>query len=94
MTTTQTNGRILPDLSQVDMAAELAKLRAENAALKAGRKPSGLIKVSAKGAISVYGLGRFPVTLYKSQMLKFLDMVDQIRQFMVDHDAELANKDE
>lgn len=54
---------------------------------------SGLsIKVSEKGAVSVYGLGRFPVTLYKEQWFAVLNNVDGIREFIIRHDDELKEK--
>ncbi len=75
-----------------DMQAELERLRAENAALKA-RGPRGVsLKVSEKGGVSVYGLGRVPVTLYKEQWVKLLDMADEIRAFIKAHDSELKAK--
>jgi hypothetical protein len=76
-----------------DVQAELERLRAENAALKArpGRGSVSL-KVSEKGGVSVYGLGRFPVTLYKEQWTKLLDMADEIRAFLKEHDRELKAK--
>ena len=76
-----------------DVQAELERLRAENAALKArpGRGTVSL-KVSEKGGVSVYGLGRFPVTLYKEQWTKLLDMADEIRAFLKEHDRELKAK--
>ena len=70
--------RILPDLSA--MQAELAKLRAENDALKARKEKGITIKVSEKGALCVYGIGRFPVSLYRSQWLKVLDAAEDIRK--------------
>ena len=75
-----------------DLKAELERLRAENAALKA-RGGKGLsLKVSEKGGVSVYGLGRFPVTLYLEQWTKLLDMADEIRAFIEEHAAELKKK--
>ena len=75
-----------------DVQAELKRLRAENEALKA-RGPRGVsLKVSEKGGVSVYGLGRFPVTLYKEQWAKLLDMADEIRAFIKAHDKELKAK--
>jgi hypothetical protein len=76
-----------------DLAKELERLRAENAALKA-RPARGAVslKVSEKGGVSVYGLGRFPVTLYKEQWEKLLAMADDIRAFIKEHDAELKAK--
>lgn len=50
-------------------------------------------KVSEKGAISVYGLQRMPVTLYVEQWTRLLDYSDDIRQFMKDHDGELKRKE-
>ena len=73
---------------------ELERLKAENAALKA-RSAKGLsMKVSEKGAVSVYGLGRFPVTLYKEQWWKLLEMADDIRAFIRDNEAQLKAKEE
>jgi hypothetical protein len=75
-----------------EMQAELERLRAENEALK-NRPEKGLsLKVSQKGAVSVYGLGRFPVTLYKEQWSRLLDMTDEIREFITEHDGELKTK--
>jgi hypothetical protein len=76
-----------------DVQAELERLRAENAALKARPARGGIsLKVSEKGGVSVYGLGRFPVTLYKEQWTRLLDMADEIRAFLKAHDAELKEK--
>jgi hypothetical protein len=72
---------------------ELERLRAENAALK-GRQARGVtFKVSEKGGVSVYGLGRFPVTLYQEQWLKLLELADDIRAFIRDHKDELKKKE-
>ena len=76
-----------------DLKAELERLRAENAALKTRTSRSVALKVSEKGGVSVYGLGRFPVTLYKEQWAKLLDMGEEIRAFLREHDAELKAKD-
>ena len=75
-----------------DVQAELERLRAENAALKARGTRGVSLKVSEKGGVSVYGLGRFPVTLYKEQWAKLLDMADEIRAFIKAHDSELKAK--
>jgi hypothetical protein len=76
-----------------DMQAELERLRKENAALKKGTSSSVRMKVSEKGALSVYGMGRFPVTLYKEQWLKLLGMADDIRAFIADNDSQLKAKE-
>jgi hypothetical protein len=67
--------------------------RKENKALKKGGSSSIRMKVSEKGALSVYGMGRLPVTLYKEQWLKLLDMADDIRAFIAAPEAELKAKD-
>jgi hypothetical protein len=72
--------------------SELERLRNENAALKKG-SPTGIrMKVSEKGALSVYGMGRFPVTLYKEQWLKLFSMSDDIRAFIAANEAQLKTK--
>ena len=73
--------------------AEVVRLKAENAALKARATRGVSIKVSEKGGVSVYGLGRFPVTLYKEQWAKLLDVADDIRAFIKEHDAQLKTKE-
>jgi hypothetical protein len=76
-------------------ADELARLQAENAALKAklARPQAALsMRVSEKGALSLYGLGRFPLTLYRGQWERVLGASDAIRQFLADHVDELATK--
>ena len=79
-------------MSEEDLKAELARLKAENEQLKSQRGRSVSLKVSEKGGVSVYGLGRFPVTLYKEQWTKLLDMADDIRGFMAENDAKLKTK--
>ena len=75
-----------------DVQAELARLKAENERLQKQQESPLRLKVSAKGALSVYGLGRFPVTLYKEQWARLLDAVDDLRAFLADHDSELKGK--
>jgi len=84
--------RIEEPMTDEDMKAELERLRAENERLKSQRGRGISLKVSEKGGVSVYGLGRFPVTLYKEQWAKLLGMADDIRTFIADHDAELKTK--
>ena len=71
---------------------KLARLEAENTALKAKANAPLSLKVSEKGAVSVYGLGRFPVTLYGAQMTRLLDHGDTIRAFITANVAKLATK--
>ena len=80
-------------MSNEDPKDELERLRKENEALKKGASPGVRMKVSEKGALSVYGMGRFPVTLYKEQWLKLLDMSDKIRAFIAENEAKLKTKD-
>jgi hypothetical protein len=80
-------------MSDEDLKAELERLRQENAVLKKGAASGTRLKVSEKGAVSVYGLGRFPVTLYKEQWLKLLDMSSDIRAFIAANEAQLKAKD-
>jgi hypothetical protein len=75
----------------------LARLEAENKALREQveqRKTGQLrLKVSEKGGLSLYGLGRFPVTLYKEQWQRLLEYAEEIRTFLKDHDSQLKAKD-
>ena len=81
-------------MADEDLKAELERLKAENESLKNQRGRSVSLKVSEKGGLSVYGLGRFPVTLYKEQWTKLLAMADEIRAFLKEHDGELKAKGE
>jgi hypothetical protein len=80
-------------MSDEDLKAELERLRSENASLKKDASRGIRMKVSDKGAVSVYGMGRFPVTLYKEQWLKLLDMSQQIRNFIAENEAHLKTKE-
>jgi hypothetical protein len=79
-------------MSDDELKAELEKLRNENAALKKGAATGVTMKVSEKGGLSIYGMGRFPVTLYKEQWLKLLGMSDDIRAFIAANEAKLKSK--
>ncbi len=81
------------DMSDEDLKAELERLRNENAALKKGGSSNVRMKVSEKGGLSVYGMGRFPVTLYKEQWLKLLGMADDIRAFITANESQLKAKE-
>ena len=75
-----------------ELKAELERLRAENASLKQATTCGISMKVSEKGGLSVYGLGRFPITLYKEQWVTLLDMEKELRAFIVEHQSELKTK--
>jgi hypothetical protein len=79
--------------SEEELKAEIERLRAENQSLKKPTRGQMSLKVSEKGALSVYGLGRFPVTLYREQWEKLLGMADDIRSFIVDNDGALKKKE-
>jgi hypothetical protein len=76
-----------------ELQAEIERLRAENESLKKPSRGQMSLKVSEKGALSVYGLGRFPVTLYREQWEKLLGMSEDIRTFIQTHDSELKKKE-
>jgi hypothetical protein len=80
-------------MNENELQAEIARLKAENERLKDQRTNRVALKVSEKGGVSVYGLGRFPVTLYKEQWMKLLEMADDIRAFIRAHDAELKARE-
>jgi hypothetical protein len=71
---------------------EVERLRAENAELKERSSKSLRLQVSAKGGVSLYGIRRFPVTFYVEEWQRILDMGDEIRAFMVEHEGELKRK--
>jgi hypothetical protein len=81
-------------MADEELKAELERLRAENERLKNRPGRGTSLKVSEKGGVSVYGLGRFPVTLYKEQWTKLLAMADDIKAFIKEHDTELKTKPE
>ncbi|HTA46217.1 MAG TPA: hypothetical protein VK789_27420 [Bryobacteraceae bacterium] len=81
-------------MADEDLQAEIARLKAENESLKQRRTSAVSIKVSEKGAVSVYGLGRFPVTLYQEQWQKLLAMSDQIKEFIEENRSRLKVKDQ
>jgi hypothetical protein len=79
--------------SEEELKAEIERLRAENETLKKPARGQMALKVSAKGALSVYGLGRFPVTLYREQWEKLLGMADEIRDFIKQNGQALKKKE-
>ena len=79
--------------TEEEMKAEIERLRAENETLKKPARGQLSLKVSEKGALSVYGMGRFPVTLYREQWERLLAMSEQIREFIQANDATLKKKE-
>ena len=79
-------------MADEEIKNELERLRAENARLKQRGTRGVSMKVSPKGGLSIYGLGRFPVTLYKEQWVKLLDMADDIRSFIQENQSTLKSK--
>jgi hypothetical protein len=75
-----------------ELKSEIERLRAENESLKRSSSRGLSLRVSEKGALSVYGLGRFPVTLYKEQWLRLLDMAEEIQAFIKRNEAQLKSK--
>ena len=82
---------VLAKLAAGEMSVdEASKMLAEIGEPKRGAL---YCKVSEKGAISVYGLQRMPVTLYVEQWQRLLDFSEEIRKFMAENDAKLKRKE-
>lgn len=79
--------------SEEELKSEIERLRAENESLKKPTRGQVYLKVSEKGGLSVYGMGRFPVTLYREQWEKLLGMADEIRNFIQENDKTLKKKE-
>jgi hypothetical protein len=79
--------------SDEELQSEIERLRAENEALKKPARGNVYLKVSEKGGLSVYGMGRFPITLYREQWEKLLGMADEIRDFIRANDQSLKKKE-
>ena len=78
--------------SDQELQRELERLRTENAALKSRRQREIRLQVSQKGAVSLYGLRRFPVTFYLEEWNQILDRSGEIRAFLKKHESELKTK--
>jgi hypothetical protein len=79
-------------MGEEDMQAELERLRAENEELKQKEKKAIRLQVSQKGAVSLYGIRRFPVTFYVDEWETILGMADEIRTFSEEHMGELKRR--
>ncbi len=79
--------------SAEDLQKEIERLRAENDSLKKAPSKGLSFKVSEKGAVSVYGMGRFPVTLYKEQWIRLLAMKEDLLSFIQENDSKLKTKE-
>jgi hypothetical protein len=86
MVTVQTNGK------DKDLLAQIEALKAENARLKEAQTSRLSFKVSEKGALSVYGVGRFPVSLCRAQWERLISVIPQIQKFIQDNAGKLAEK--
>ncbi len=75
-----------------EMQAELERLRAENEGLKARKTQETRLQVSQKGAVSLYGIRRFPITFNADEWDIILGMSDEVRTFISQHDTELKRK--
>ena len=80
-------------MNEAELKAEMERLRAENAKLKSKDSAGLSLKVSEKGAVSLYGMGRFPVTLYKEQWLRILASAPEIETFIRENDSKLKTKE-
>ena len=85
----------MSNMTVEQMAQEIARLTAENAKLASAKVSRPLtIKLSQKGGISVYGMGKFPITLYKEQWERLLAFAEQIHAFIKNHEGEFVSKEE
>ena len=78
--------------NEEDLKQQIADLKAELATEKAERKKGIYLQVSKKGAVSLYGIRRFPITFYLEEWNRILDMEGEVRTFLTEHDGELTRK--
>ena len=79
-------------MTQEQLIAQIAALKAENDALKASKTGGPSCKITDKGGVSFYGIGRFPVTLYKDQWIKLINHIEMVKTFLKDNDSKLSVK--
>jgi hypothetical protein len=87
--TPQPRGHAMPEPTYDELKAQLAALQEK---VKSRDRRALEFRVSEKGAVSLYGLGRFPVTLYYEQWMKVLDHVDELRAFLEENKPNLKLK--
>jgi hypothetical protein len=80
---------MMPEPTREELMARIAELEQNAGAKKHGRLE---FRVSEKGGVSVYGLGRFPVTLYYEQWIRLLDSVEPLGQFIEENKSKLKMK--
>ena len=80
-------------MTEEELRLEIERLKAENEALKTPARGQISLKVSEKGGVSVYGLGRFPVTLYYEQWVRLLDQAKELREFLEENKSKLKLKE-
>jgi hypothetical protein len=80
------------DKATADLMAQVAALQAENLKLKEARNKALSFKVSPKGCLSVYGLGRFPVSLFAGQWRRLIQVMPELEKFMADNKDKLSEK--
>jgi hypothetical protein len=78
--------------TNAELLAMIQRLQEENQALRKSKTRAITLKVSEKGGVSLYGMGKWPVTLYAGQWEKVFDMVDDIKAFIKANAADLARK--
>ncbi len=81
-----------PEMTREQMLAEIERLRNSNAELAKKKERQVTLKVSEKGAVSLYGLGRFPITLYKEQWNAVLNLAEDIKSFIQENENLLSEK--
>lgn len=81
----------MPEQTKEELLARIAELEKQAGSKKSGRMD---FRVGEKGGVSVYGLGRFPVTLYYEQWIRLLDAGEELRAFLEANKSRLKLKSE